>query len=263
MGFRVAKIMQRLGIIEEQFESFMADIYNRCQRLEVSPDQIENYLKEIIKLSKIVFPSEIPNYLQTQKKEIENLREKNENLQQEISESNIQKAIIEGKLNSVIDKSNITHEAIAWYTNSKQELENAKISINDISLFSQCLSILKSQGYDVSKILKKFTEVKNIDDLQDFQQITTIIHRANLEKLLSEEKHLHGQINTHRLKISQIKHLENMGFGLKEYKIMYDKINEIANEHNFDYKITVGKFLNDLDNYDDCITLKDKVEILK
>ena len=86
MGFRVAKIMQRLGITEEQFESFMTDIYNRCQRLEVSPDQIENYLKEIIKLSKIVFPSEIPNYLQTQKKEIENLQEKNENLQQEISD---------------------------------------------------------------------------------------------------------------------------------------------------------------------------------
>jgi hypothetical protein len=84
---------------------------------------------EIIKLSKNVFPSEIPNYLQTQKKEIENLREKNENQQQEISESNIKKAIIEGKLNSLLEKSNITREAIAWYTNSKQELENAKYQL--------------------------------------------------------------------------------------------------------------------------------------
>jgi hypothetical protein len=263
MGFRVAKIMQRLGITEEQFESFMADIYNRCQRLEVGPDQIENYLKEIIKLSKIVFPSEIPNYLQTQKREVENLQEKNENLQQEISASNIQKTIIERKLNSLIEKSNISREAIAWYTNSKQELENAQISINDISLFSQCLSVLKSQGYDVSKILKKFTEVKKIDDLQDFQQTTIDIHRANLEKLTREENHLHGEINSHRLKISQIKQLESMGLGLKEFKIMYNKINEIANEHNIDYVITVEKFLNDLDNYDDYLTLKDKVESLK
>ena len=262
MGFRVAKIMQRLGITEEQFESFMTDIYNRCQRLEVGPDQIENYLKEIIKLSKIVFPSEIPNYLQTQKKEIENLQEKNENLQQEISASNIQKTIIESKLDSLIEKSNISREAIAWYTNSKQELTNAQISINDISLFSQCLSVLKSQGYDVSKILKKFTEFKNIDDLQDFQQTTTDIHRANLEKLLSEESHLHEQINTHRVKISQIKQLESMGLGLKEFKIMYNKINEIALEHNIDYGITVEKFLNDLDNYADYLTLKDKVESL-
>ena len=263
MGFRVAKVMQRLGITEEQFESFMADIYSRFQRLEVGPDQIENYLKEIIKLSKIVFPSEIPNYLHTQKKEIENLQEKNENLQQEISESNIQKAIIKGKLNSLIDQSNISHEAIAWYTNSKQELENAQISINDIPLFSQCLSTLKSQGYDVSKIIRKFTEFQKIDDLQAFQQTTTDINRANLEKLTREENHLHGQINKHQLKLSQIKQLESMGFGLKEFKIMYDKINEIANAHNFDYGITVEKFLNDLDNYDDYLTLKDRVELLK
>ena len=262
MGFRVAKIMQRLGITEEQFESFMTDIYNRCQRLEVGPDQIENYLKEIIKLSKIVFPSEIPNYLQTQKKEIENLREKNENLQQEISESNIQKSIVEGKMNSLLNRSNISRAAITWYTNSKQELENAKISINDISLFSQCLSILRSKGYDVSKILRKFIEFENIDDLQAFQQTTTNMHRANLEKLLDEEKHLHGQINTHRLKISQIKQLESMGFSLKEFKIIYDKITEIANEQNFEYGITVEKFLNDLDNYDDYLTFKKRVEIL-
>ena len=220
-------------------------------------------MKEIIKLSKIVFPSEIPNYLQTQKKEIENLQEKNETLQQEISASNIQKTILERKLNSLIDKSNISREAIAWYTNSKQELENAQISINDISLFSQCLSVLKSQDYDVSKILKKFTEVQKIDDLQDFQQTTIDIHRANLEKLYSEENHLHEEINSHRVKISQIKQLESMGLGLKEFKIMYNKINEIALEHNIDYGITVEKFLNDLDNYDDYLTLKDKVGIIK
>jgi len=263
MGFRVAKIMQRLGITEEQFESFMADIYNRCQRLEVGPDQIENYLKEIINLSKIVFPSEIPNYLQTRKKEIENLQEKNENLQQEISASNIQKTMIERKLNSLIDNSNISLEAIAWYTNSKQELGNAQISINDISLFSQCISVLKSQGYDVSKILRKFTEFQNIDDLQAFHQTTINIHQANLEKLMMQENNLHEQINIHQVKLSQIKQLEGMGFNLKEFKIMYNKINEIALEHNLDYVITVEKFLNDLDNYDDYLPLKDKVELLR
>ena len=163
----------------------------------------------------------------------------------------------------MIDKSQVSREAIAWYTNSKQELENAKISIDDISLFTQCLSVMKSQGYDVSKILKKFAEVKNIDDLEDFHQTTTDIHRANLEKLLREENHLHEQIDTHRVKLSQIKQLESMGFSLKEFKIMYNKLFEIAKEHNTDYGITVEKFLNDLDNYDDYLTLKDKVKILK
>ena len=65
--------MQRLGITEEQFESFLSDIYDRCQKLQLGPDQIEKYLMETINISKIVFPSQIPNYLKTKRTEIKNL----------------------------------------------------------------------------------------------------------------------------------------------------------------------------------------------
>src|SRR5687768_5212686 len=112
MGFRVAKIMQRLGITEEQFEYFMSDIYDRCLKLEIGPDQVERYLEETIKLSKVVFPSQIPNYINTKKMEIANLQKQNENLQQEISDSNIKKTILERDLNTLIDKSSISREAI-------------------------------------------------------------------------------------------------------------------------------------------------------
>ena len=83
-GFRVAKIMERLGITEDQFEFFMSDVYDRCQKLELGPDQIEKYLMETINISKIVFPSQIPNYINTKKIEIENLHTEAENIQQEI-----------------------------------------------------------------------------------------------------------------------------------------------------------------------------------
>ena len=66
-GFRVAKIMERLGITEDHFESFMSDVYDRCQKLELGPDQIEKYLMETINITKIAFPSQIPNYINTKK----------------------------------------------------------------------------------------------------------------------------------------------------------------------------------------------------
>ena len=101
IGFRVAKIMERLGIAEDQFESFMSDVYDRCQKLELGPDQIEKYLMETINISKIVFPSQIPNYINTKKIEIKNLHIEFENIQQKITTSNIQKTILEQKLNSL------------------------------------------------------------------------------------------------------------------------------------------------------------------
>jgi hypothetical protein len=263
MGFRVAKIMQRLGITEDQFESFMSDIYSRCQKLEIGPDQMERYLAETINLSKIVFPSQIPNYVNTKKNDIAKLQEQIESLQQEISRSNIKKSSIERDLNLLIDESNISREAVAWYKNFKQEFENAQIPINDISLFSHCLSIFKSQGYDVGEILRKIAEYKDIDDLNDFHQITIDIHQKNLENLINQERNLRAQINSHQLKIFKMQQLESMGFGLQEFKILYNKIIEIGTEHDIYYEIAIKNFLNDLDDYDDMLGFKSKVEILK
>jgi predicted RNase H-like nuclease (RuvC/YqgF family) len=87
-GFRVAKIMERLGLTEDQFESFMSDIYDRCQKLELGPDQIEKYLTETINISKIVFPSQIPNYIHTKINEIEELEKQKKNKYETISELN-------------------------------------------------------------------------------------------------------------------------------------------------------------------------------
>jgi hypothetical protein len=75
-GLRIEKMMQRFGINEEQFEYFMSEIYNKCQLLEIASEQIGKYLAETVNLSKIVFPSQIPNYINTKKAEIEELENK-------------------------------------------------------------------------------------------------------------------------------------------------------------------------------------------
>lgn len=54
----------------------MTEIYNKCQVLEIGPQQIGKYLAETVNLSEIVFPSEIPNYINTKKVEIKELKNK-------------------------------------------------------------------------------------------------------------------------------------------------------------------------------------------
>ena len=188
IGFRVTKIMQRLGITEDQFEFFMSDVYDRCQKLELGPDQIEKYLMETINISKIVFPSQIPNYINTKKMEIENLQDKVENLEEVISNLNIQKTVIEKKLNSLADSNNISREAITWYKNIKNAFENAGISIDNVSTFIHCLNVMKREGYDIDKILKKFAEYENVDDLKDFHQTTLNIHKITLRGIIKTRK---------------------------------------------------------------------------
>ena len=259
-GFRVAKIMERLGITEDQFESFMSDVYDRCQKLELGPDQIENYLMQTINISKIVFPSQIPNYINTKKMEIENLHTQIENIQQKISMSNIQKTILEKKLNSLADNNNISRDAVTWYKNIKNAFENAGISIDNVSTFIHCLNLMTREGYDINKILRKFAEYENVDDLQHFHQETIDIHQTKLDGLLKQVKSLQEEVNLSQLKLYEIQQLEQMGIGIKELKTLYDKITEIATENNIPSNIAMDKLLDDLKDYDYILRFKNTLE---
>jgi hypothetical protein len=259
-GFRVAKIMERLGITEEQFESFMSDIYDRCQKLQLGPDQIEKYLMETINISKIVFPSQIPHYINTKKLEIENLHTQIESIKQEISMSNIQTTILEKKLNSLADSNNISRDAITWYKNIKDTFESAEISIDHIPQFIHCLKIMKSEGYDINKILRKFMEYEKIDNLKDFHQTTINIHKTQLDTLLKQAKSIKEQINLNQLILSNIQQLEEMGIGIKELKTIYNKITEIAQENNIPPNIAMDKLLDDLKDYDYILSFKNTLE---
>ena len=259
-GFRVAKIMERLGITEDQFESFMSDVYDRCQKLELGPDQIETYLMETINISKIVFPSQIPNYINTKKTEIENLHTQIENIQQKISMSNIQKTILEKKLNSLADNNNISREAVTWYKNIKKAFENAGISIDNVSTFNHCLNLMSREGYDIHKILRKFAEYENVDELQRFHQETIDIHQTKLDGLLKQVKSLQEEVNLSQLKLYEIQQLEQMGIGIKELKTLYDKITEIATENNIPSNIAMDKLLDDLKDYDYILRFKNTLE---
>lgn len=50
--------MNRLGVKEDSFESFMADTYDRCKNLGLTPENITPYLADLLEFSK-----SIPNHI--------------------------------------------------------------------------------------------------------------------------------------------------------------------------------------------------------
>jgi hypothetical protein len=74
VGFRVAMMMNRLGIKEDSFESFMSDIYNRCKNLGLTPENIASYLTNLLEFSKTVPYSKIPDYIELKTQEKKEIR---------------------------------------------------------------------------------------------------------------------------------------------------------------------------------------------
>ena len=223
-GFRVAKIMQRLGITEEQFESFMSNVYDRCQKLDLGPDQIEKYLTETINITKIVFPSQIPNYINIKKTEIEELEKQIESKQETISKLNNEVSILEENQKVLRESNNISIDAIKWYEGINKELTSMGIPFDEISAFVDCLRQIRNEGYDKNKLVSKFSQLDYYDKIIEEQERLKQKNRKDIELLNNDKKNLEDQIYFTHLKISKNQELENIGMGFKELKTIYTTI---------------------------------------
>ena len=57
LGFRTATIMLKMGVKEDSFESFIVDIYNRCNNLRLKPENISLCIQDLLEFSKTIpFP---------------------------------------------------------------------------------------------------------------------------------------------------------------------------------------------------------------
>jgi hypothetical protein len=255
--------IQRFGIKEEQFEYFMSEIYNKCHLLEIAPEQIGKYLAETVSMSKIVFPSEIPNYINTKNAEIQELEKQIENKSKTISELNDEIFNLEENQKSLIENNNISIDAINWYKDIKEEITNMGMPFDEIFVFIDCLRRIRSQGYDANKVVTKSSELINFSKFIDDQNEIKYSKINEIEKLKNIQKELEDQIGFIQLKLSKNQELENIGMGYNELKTIYNTVIEISKTNNINPKEAIEKFFNELNEYDDIVSFKKKVEDLK
>jgi hypothetical protein len=263
IGCRIGKMMQRFGIDEERFQDFMTQIYNRCQILEMSSEQIGDYLAETVNLSKIVFPSQIPNYINAKKAEIEQLEKEIEAKKETISNLNTEISMLEENKNTIIENNNISIEAIKWYKETKKELIAMGIPFEEMNAFVDCLRQLRNEGYDKRKLVSKFSQLDSFDKTIEEQERIKQKNRYEIEQLNKNKKDLEDQIYFVNLKIAKNQELENIGMGLKELTTIYKTITEIAKSNNINPKEVMKQFFNDLEEYDNVIGFKKKSQDLR
>lgn len=262
-GLRMEKMMQRFGIKEEQFEYFMSEIYNKCQVLEIAPKQIGEYLTETVNLSEIVSPSQIPTYINTKREEIKELENQTKNKKETITELNKEISNLEEKQELLVKNNNITIDAINWYNDIREDFAKMGIPFDDIPLFVDCLRGIRSQGYDVNKIVTKSIELINFSKFMENQENMKYQKINEIEQLKNTKRELEKQLDFIQLKLSKNEELKNIGMGFKELKTIYNTIIEISKTNNISPEEAIEKFFNDLKKYDDIVSFKKKVEDLR
>ena len=67
-GLRISNTMKKLGVNVNQFKSFINEIYKYCQRFGLTFQDIASNLQALIKLSKEIPFSKMPEHIEEKKR---------------------------------------------------------------------------------------------------------------------------------------------------------------------------------------------------
>jgi FtsZ-binding cell division protein ZapB len=257
LGFRITTVMLRIGVKEDALESFVLDVYNRCQDIGILPENISSYLADLLEFSKTVPFSKIPHYIKEKNDEKIKLEEEIEKLKAQIQTLQQEKQNADSIRNTILEDGKITSYRLKWYSDLKAELGKYGIPVDDISKLAKLVNCLKQYQYDVENVINEFLDL-------EIRRLSYRYLHENMPPLENRKTYLESMISMHNQVLSKYNSLQTMGFGLSQLQYLWITVNEIALENNIPQKEAVTKFLSDLERqYNNKLGFERKVESLR
>ena len=264
VGFRVAATMNRLGVKEDEFESFMTDVYSHCKNLGLTPESIASYLTDLLEFSKSIPITRIPDYIKSKKEEKEKLEKEIESIHAQIVDFEAQRSVTRDLLDIALHDEKMTTAKLKWYSDIKEELAKHGIPVDDISKLANVINSIRQQGFDANKVIDEFSNLNMLRTECKMYQDNIPRLKVQYDTLNQSYLFLQQEVSSHNQSITAYRELEAMGFGLKEFKLLWHTINEISDANNISPFESVNKFLKDIEEqYDDKLGFETKINKLQ
>jgi chromosome segregation ATPase len=270
-GFLISSIMKKLGINVNQFKSFINEIYQYCQRFGLVSQDIASLLETLIKLSKEVPFSKIPDHIEEKKKEIskldEQIRERHEDIKtlEETKETlEMETSAAKELHDSALQGEKIITAKLKKCWNLIEKLEKHGLDIyddEDISKFVKLIKNLREEyGFNAKEVISEFQDLQSLK-LQ-LEYLPNRVNELVKRKLMLEQNcvTLENRISVHYQKLSLIDELRSMGLGFNYLKLLCNTIREIAAENGISYKVAIEQFIEWVEKLYGAIKLRQNVQ---
>jgi hypothetical protein len=297
-GYRTLRQLSKIGVDEDEVESFVAKIYNGCIGSGMRPQDIVSHLKDLVSWTddirslgiKIEEPgdddngssgiprknhsiSQIARYLERSKEEIRKSKEEVKQIElkkkQQKNECELQEAkklSISHETADMLKEHDMTVEKLDWYKDMKTELLVSGYSEKDFELVLKAINFTRKKGFNLLAIVAEFSEYERLkSSAQRFNVQVSILEkkfRDVEEKIAIGEQMIESKSQLQRTMVE----LESMGFGFKQLKHLLSVIKEINEANGFSgtdgYAVKI--FQEQVESYYDCILgFEKRVEDLK
>ena len=259
-GFNLLNIINNLGAQEVDIESFLTQIYKLCTSKNISSEAIVNITQQITTLGGTIPFSQIPKYMQ------QKIEEK-QRLEQEIRTLRETKLSAQNECDEALRSNSITIDTLHGYMRLREcLLEEYGLSIGEeedddaLPKLINVINNLKRFGYDAKTITKNLSNINNLQTREKELQsqvdgLESRLKRAEQDYSIVEEK-----LASSKQALGVYNELQNMGFDLKELKLLKYIVTEISKSNNIDPFSAVKKFFDDIkEQYDNKLGFERKI----
>lgn len=265
-GYRLTSILNALGISDDdnQLSIFLADAHKISNQSNITPIVMRDCLLELTRMAKEILPSQLKTYLQLQREQKQILKEEIRNLKEEINKIEKTKMDIEKKFIQFKQQIDITSADLDWYSSIKEDLEKDGISVEDISFLTRTIKTIKNHSSKkVFDTLQKINEIGNLDKEIHSKKITCDALKADINTVKEIDSQYLETLNSKILLLDSLKHIQDLGFSLKDLKKIEDTLYELSLENEMSFKEIKGRFFELLSKYGKNITLEKEKETLE
>jgi predicted nucleic acid-binding Zn-ribbon protein len=273
LGFRVAMmIVAKLGVKEEELESFILDVYNRCIDLGLSPDNIALHIKDLTEFSKTngtnnnhILPlSQISEFIQQKADEKKKLEEEIQTLKSQIKILDEEKSKSEHRRAYALYEEHFTNGELKSYSDLKQELGRYGVPIYDIPKFAKVVRGISQKDYNVEEVIEEFSDIESARNNYSHYKASITDLQMKCNDLKQEYSVLKQSVVLFEQKLSLYHELEAAGFDLEKLKLLSNTIKDIANANNIPESQAVQKFYKDIEEqYDDKLGFESQLNKLR
>jgi hypothetical protein len=266
-GCRIYKMLNNIGIDDNNFELFLTELYSKLVEVGLSHQEITMHLQDLLvlmtkspfqagiveqqtekELASIPLVSQIPEYI------VRGWEEKN-SLENDIARLKEEKGAFERECaglkevrKKLLADNNCTRKDIEWYSQLQREMEGNGLPVSDISKLIKAVKWVRKQRYNLLEIIGAFSDYQKLlltiralqEQVSEYEKIASSLGHDN-----TSFRHV---LEMNRTTVSLIDELRFLGFGFKELKQIRDTVVEVirANGLPLDDRSAVEQILEDI-----------------
>jgi hypothetical protein len=265
-GHRTAQMMKRLGVDETFFDGFIERLWKHYLSVGLGPENLAKQIEELHYflqrnqgLSGATSISQICDEISAKQAEERRLRS-------QITDLGLEKRNLEIKLFEIRSQILAAESEIGLSQELKEKLKANRLRRDDLPYSIDLAGIVMRSGYSMQEMAERFSTMAELENLL-----------LNLGSKKTQEGIMHDQLvreNTelkeinfkYSQKLRELVILDEIGFGLSEFKQLHGLLNEIAETYELPTEVNaaVRLFFENLhSHYYDYLDLEKSIQKLK